>query len=107
MPEWMLLVRAILALVVVIGLVMLTGQLARRYGIDRRFGGGGKTGPRRLSVSETLYLDPKRRLVLVRADAEEHLLLLGSSHDVLVASRAAPPALVGNESSAPQPGEKP
>ena len=32
---------------------------------------------RRLSVIETLMLDPQRRLLLIRCDDEEHLLLLG------------------------------
>lgn len=106
MPEWMLLVRAILALIAVIGLVMLTGQVVRRWGIDRRFG-GGKPGARRLSVAETLYLDPKRRLVLVRTDAEEHLLLLGPSHDVLISTRAALPPVAANDSLLPGQGGKP
>lgn len=32
---------------------------------------------RRLQVVETLMLDPQRRLVLVRCDNKEHLILLG------------------------------
>lgn len=32
---------------------------------------------RRLQVLETLMLDPQRRLVLVRCDGREHLILLG------------------------------
>ncbi|HEY5412678.1 MAG TPA: flagellar biosynthetic protein FliO [Caulobacteraceae bacterium] len=32
---------------------------------------------RRLSLVESLMLDPQRRLVLVRCDGREHLLLLG------------------------------
>ena len=32
---------------------------------------------RRLAVVESLMLDPQRRLLLVRCDGEEHLLLLG------------------------------
>jgi flagellar protein FliO/FliZ len=32
---------------------------------------------RRIAVVETLMLDPQRRLLLVRCDEEEHLLLLG------------------------------
>jgi len=34
-------------------------------------------GERRLAVVESLMLDPQRRLVLVRCDGREHLLLLG------------------------------
>lgn len=32
---------------------------------------------RRLAVVETLMLDPQRRLVLIRCDQTEHLILLG------------------------------
>ena len=32
---------------------------------------------RRLTVVESLMLDPQRRLLLIRFDGEEHLLLLG------------------------------
>lgn len=41
---------------------------------------------RRLAVVETLPLDIKRRLVIVRCDDREHLLLLGVNQDMLVSS---------------------
>ncbi len=34
-------------------------------------------GERRLALVESLMLDPQRRLVLVRCDGREHLILLG------------------------------
>ena len=34
-------------------------------------------GERRLALVESLMLDPQRRLVLVRCDGREHLLILG------------------------------
>lgn len=49
---------------------------------------GGRV--RRMEVAETLLLDARRRLVLVRADGREHLLLLGSA-ETLIESRPAPP----------------
>ncbi|MGD2133744.1 MAG: flagellar biosynthetic protein FliO [Maricaulaceae bacterium] len=48
-------------------------------------------GPRRLAVEEALMLDARRRLVLVRADGREHLLLLGASGETVVESRPAAP----------------
>ena len=44
------------------------------------------TGPggRRLDVVEGAVIDSKRRLVLVRRDNVEHLLLIGPAHDVVV-----------------------
>ena len=40
--------------------------------------------PRRLSVQEVLPLDPKRRLVLVRCDGRDLLLLMGGAGEVPV-----------------------
>ena len=43
---------------------------------------GGGRGGRRLAVQEVLPLDPKRRLVLVRCDGRELLLLTGGAAEV-------------------------
>ena len=40
-------------------------------------------GERRMTVVETLMLDPARRLVLVRIDSEERLLLLGEGRELI------------------------
>lgn len=83
--------RFVGALVLVLGLVALAGFVARRLGL----GGAGTARPgraRRLSVSEQIALDPKRRLVLVRRDGAEHLLLLGPSNDLVVERGIAPAA---------------
>ncbi|MBC7768320.1 MAG: flagellar biosynthetic protein FliO [Phycisphaerales bacterium] len=50
---------------------------------------GGASAPRRLKLSESLMLDPRRRLVLVRCDGREHLILLGPSGDIVVSEMAA------------------
>lgn len=39
---------------------------------------------RRLSVVDTLALDPRRQLVIVRRDNVEHLLLVGGAQDIVV-----------------------
>lgn len=39
---------------------------------------------RRLSVVDSLALDPKRQLLIVRRDNVEHLILVGGPHDVVV-----------------------
>lgn len=88
--EWAGYLQAVFALALVAALIVLSGALARKYGLDRRFAGAraGKTS--RLTVEDTLYLDPRRRLVLVRCDAREHLLLLGATQDVVVDTHDAP-----------------
>lgn len=71
------------ALIFVLALIGATGWAARRFGL------GGRLAPnpgknRRLTVVEVAALDSRRKLVLIRRDATEHLLLLGPGQDVLV-----------------------
>lgn len=70
--------RAIFALAVTLGLIGLAAVALRKYGPETiaRFQ-GGRGRERRLELVETLMLDPARRLVLIRLDDEERLVLLG------------------------------
>ena len=69
------------ALLAVLGLLGLAAWLARRLDLHRRLGGpvGG-----RLAVVETRWLDARTRLLLVRRDRVEHLLLLGATGPLLI-----------------------
>ncbi len=75
-------VRFLLALVFVLGLIGLLAWAARRFRI------GGLAPPaaaqRRLRVLEVAPLDPRRKLVLVRRDDVEHLLLLGQDGNRII-----------------------
>ena len=75
------LLRAVLGLGVTLGLVGLAAYAARRWA-PAGWLQGKVSEARRLQVLETLVLDPQRRLVLVRVDAEERLLLLGEGRVV-------------------------
>jgi len=79
--------HAVVALAFVTGLIFLFAAVVRKTGLDKRLA-GGKNVVKKLVVMETLYLDPKTRLVLVRFENREHLLLLGVSGNVLIESRA-------------------
>jgi len=75
--------RFLAALLFVLALIRAAAWAARRFGL------GGRLAPnpgkaRRLSVVEVATLDSRRKLVLVRRDATEHLLLLGPGHDIVV-----------------------
>lgn len=97
--------RFLLALAFVLGLIMALAWAARRFGF-----GGGFTALRnrstRLSVSETLMLDGKRRLVLVRRDDREHLLILGPAGETVVETGlpALAPVAVGPAGAADEEG---
>jgi flagellar protein FliO/FliZ len=71
------LARAIFALSVTLGLIGLAAYGMRRLGPDALSRLRIDRKERRLTLVETLVLDPARRLVLVRLDDEERLILLG------------------------------
>lgn len=75
--------RFVLALAFVLGLLALVGWAAKRYGIGEKLSGAARSG-RRLSIVEALSIDAKRRLLLVRRDGMEHLILLGAGGDIVV-----------------------
>jgi flagellar protein FliO/FliZ len=85
------------ALAFVLGLIALLAWAARRWRL-----GTMPQGTRRLAVIEVLPIDQRRKLVLVRHDAREHLLLLGQDGNRVIAG-GAPPA----EASAGQPALPP
>lgn len=71
------------ALAFVLGLIALLGFIARRYHLFR-----GPSGPvsrgGRLGLIDTLSIDQKRKLILVRRDDHEHLLLLAPTGDRVI-----------------------
>lgn len=80
--------RAVFGLAITLGLIGLAAVALRRYGPDAlaRFGAPMRKD-RRLTVVETLVLDPSRRLVLVALDGQEKLLLLGEGQLLPTAAR--------------------
>jgi flagellar biogenesis protein FliO len=85
----------IITLLVVLALIAVVVWLVSRYGVGR-FAGAGRTPgrPPRLALVDALPVDSRRRLVLVRRDNVEHLLLIGGPADVVVEPaivRTAPP----------------
>lgn len=74
--------RFVFALLFVIALIGLVGYLGRRYGMGYR--NVPKSATRRLSISEIMPLDAKRRLILVKRDNQEHLLVLGGTTDLVI-----------------------
>ncbi|MEA2975447.1 MAG: flagellar protein FliO/FliZ, partial [Alphaproteobacteria bacterium] len=76
--------KVLLALVVVIALIGGITWAVRRFGADR-FGGSSARGRQpRLAVIDAAAVDGRRRLVLIRRDNVEHLLMIGGPTDVVV-----------------------
>ncbi|MEQ8326991.1 MAG: flagellar biosynthetic protein FliO [Parvibaculum sp.] len=83
--------RFVAALAFIIGLIGLCAMLAKRFGLVP----GGVTAPgsqRRLGIVEVKQIDPKHRLVLIRRDGKEHLLLTGGEQALLVETGIDAPA---------------
>lgn len=81
--------RFLLALIFVIGLIVAAAWLARRLGL------GGRLAPRagrqrRLAIVEVAALDNRNRLILLRRDGVEHLVLLGAQQHLLIERGIAP-----------------
>ena len=76
--------RFFLAFVVVFALIGVCTWLVRRFGTGRL----GSAGPRgrapRLAVIEAGAVDGRRRLVLIRRDNVEHLIMIGGPTDIVV-----------------------
>lgn len=80
--------RFVLALAGVLALIAFAAFALKRFG----FGGlvPPKGAEKRLTISAALALDGRRRLLLVRRDGTEHLLLVGGPNDLVVESAIAP-----------------
>ena len=78
------------ALLLVLGLIGFAGLAARRFGLP---GLAKPASARRLKIVESLMISPRQRLVLVRRDGVEHLVMISpDGASVIEASIAASPA---------------
>jgi flagellar protein FliO/FliZ len=71
------LAQVVFALAFTLGLVGLSAVALRRFGPEWMTRLQRPRTERRMAIVESLPLDPARRLVLVRLDGAERLLLLG------------------------------
>ena len=82
-------------LALALALVLLVARLARAFGFASA-GGSVRMGAghqRRLALSETIALDARRRLHLVRCDGRDILVLTGGGQDVMLPLVAQPEAV--------------
>jgi flagellar protein FliO/FliZ len=91
MIDLALTMRFAAALAIVLALIAALTWLAKRYFAGGTFARAGARR-RRVSVVEVTPIDAKSRLVLVRRDTTEHLLLLGPTGAVMVEGGIAGPA---------------
>jgi flagellar protein FliO/FliZ len=80
--DMLLLLKFASVFVFVISLMLLLSWGLKRMGLGT--GATGTGDKRRLKVVEYLPIDHRRRLVLVRCDEREHLLMLGPESETVV-----------------------
>lgn len=83
------LIRFLAALILVVGLMLGLGLVMRKINAGSGMVGSGQK--RRLRVVESLPLDHRRRMILLRRDDREHLVILGPTGETVVESGISPP----------------
>ena len=76
--------RFLFAFIVVLGLIGLFAWLARRFGATKLGTMAARGRQPRLAVIDAAAVDGRRRLLLIRRDNVEHLLMIGGPTDVVV-----------------------
>ncbi len=87
--------KVVLFVIVVLGLLALAFWLLRRFGGGRLGGGATRGRQPRLAVIDQASVDSRRRLVLIRRDNVEHLLIIGGPSDVVVEQNIVRAATAG------------
>ncbi|EJF88794.1 flagellar biosynthetic protein FliO [Bartonella tamiae] len=82
---------SLLVLVVVIIAIFVTLAILRKIN-NGTFVIGGKSRTPRLSIRDAAAVDHTRRLVLVRRDNVEHLILIGGHNDVVIETNIVEPS---------------
>jgi hypothetical protein len=99
----------IFAFIAVLALIGVAAWLVRRFASNRLGANTNRGRMPRLAVIDAAAVDGRRRLVLVRRDNVEHLLMIGGPSDIVVEPNIVR-ALPGRDQMAPRPavaGEQP
>jgi hypothetical protein len=83
--EMPLAVKALIVLLLVLALIFAVFWVARRFGVDRLGATAARGRQPRLAVIDAAAVgDGRRRLILIRRDNVEHLLMIGGPTDVVI-----------------------
>jgi flagellar protein FliO/FliZ len=96
----------IVVFIAVLALIALAAWLVRRFAGNRLGANANRGRMPRLAVIDAAAVDGRRRLVLVRRDNIEHLLMIGGPTDIVVEQNIVR-AMPGRDQAAPRPVEPP
>jgi flagellar protein FliO/FliZ len=77
-------------IILLLCIAMIAGALFLRSSMNSGNGGGGLFGPKadkRLEVVEQAWVDNRRRLIIIRRDNVEHLIMTGGPVDLVIEDR--------------------
>lgn len=83
--------RFAVSFIFVLGLIGLCAMGLRRYTNAQKLFGMKDNANHRIQVMDVRYIDPRRRLLLIRRDDTEHLLLLADGRETVIESGIIPP----------------
>src|SRR6195256_5756762 len=92
----------VFSFIAVLALIGLAAWLVRRFGGNRLGANTNRGRMPRLAVIDAAAVDGRRRLVLVRRDNVEHLLMIGGPTDIVVEPNIVR-AMPGRDQMAPRP----
>jgi len=95
--------KMLFAFIAVFGLLALALWLVRRFGGERLSNGSARGRQPRLAVIDAANVDGRRKLVLVRRDNVEHLLMIGGPSDVVIEPNIVRAAAAPREMPLPRP----
>ena len=98
--EMPLALRFFVAFIIVLGLIGGTAYVVRRFGANRLGAGAARGRQPRLAVIDAAAVDGRRRLVLIRRNNVEHLLMIGGPSDIVVEPNIVRAAAVAPHSAA-------
>jgi hypothetical protein len=84
LPDMPMAAKFSIAFLVVLALIGVTAWLVRRFAANRLGGAAARGRQPRLAVIDAASVDGRRRLILIRRDNVEHLLMIGGPTDVVV-----------------------
>ena len=76
--------RIVFSFIAVLGLIGVCALAARKFGLASAV--GNASGKKRLALVETLAIDARRRLAIIRCDDTEHLIILSATGETVIAN---------------------
>lgn len=79
------LIQFFLSFAFVVALIFAVAWVVKKLGVDRKFN-HTKPDEATLSVCESLMIDPRNRVVLIRRGNREHMVMIGATQNTLIES---------------------